>query len=145
MLKPILPLLLCVSLLWISHPATAQTLPSPSTLFKSQISFGSGGGVSGASKTYTIHEDGKVTLKESLTDSVTVLKTLSDFNLKEAFRCANGLKLDKYKFNHPGNLYYFIEYSNPKKKVKSKTVWGSNRHKVAKSVQKFYYKLIKML
>ena len=125
--------------------ASAQSLPSPSTLFKRQLTFGSGGGFAGKTRSYVLHENGEIWVRERVTDSLTLHKTLTEKQTKQFFQSADQLQLDKYKFNNPGNIYYFIEYNNPKKRYKAKVTWGAPKQKVSVYVQRFYNQLSKSI
>ena len=122
---------------------SAQSLPSPSTLFKRQVTFGTGGGFAGTTRSFVLHENGDLWMRERATDSLKLHKTLSDKQTKQFFQSADQLQLEKYKFNSPGNVYYFIEYNNPKKRLKEKVTWGDSKRKVSTYVQRFYNQLIK--
>jgi hypothetical protein len=141
---PKLPFILPLIALLLGCSITfAQSLPSPSTLFKRQISFGSGGGFTGAARVYVLHENGEVFVRERLTDSLKLHKTIEERKVQDFFKSADQLQLDKYKFSHPGNTYYFLEYNNPKKRLKTKITWGDNRQKVSKYVKRLYDQLNK--
>ena len=132
-------------LMWLYTQALSQSLPSPSTLFRRQLTFGSGGGFSGTARSYVLHENGDLWVRERATDSLKLHKTLREKQTKQFFQSADQLQLDKYKFNHPGNVYYFVEYSNPKKRLKQKITWGAPKQKVSVYVQRFYNQLTKTI
>ena len=74
-----------------------------------QLIFGNGGGMSGMVKTYTLLENGQLFHKNSLTEEATELESISKKEAKTCFADLEQLSLSEMNFDHPGNMYYFLE------------------------------------
>lgn len=104
-----------------------------------QLIFGSGGGVSGGTVSYILLENGQLFKLNSLLKDTVALQKLSKKEAKDLFRELEELHIEQIDFNHPGNLYYFIE--NKQGNKNHRVVWGSNEHPPPSSVKNFYYRL----
>jgi len=104
-----------------------------------QLVFGSGGGISGEVKTYILLENGQVFYNNSLTDTNEEIKSLSKKEATLCFKKMDSLKLEEMNFDHPGNMYYFVE--EVKGEERHRVTWGSNDHEVSESCRKFYKEL----
>jgi len=116
-----------------SQQYTFEDLP------ENQLVFGSGGGITGASDTYVLLENGQLFHTNSLTKEVRELKSISKKEAQLCFVKLEELSLSEMDFNHPGNLYYFLE--EVKNDTKHKVVWGSNDTKVSDDCLNFYKEL----
>ncbi|APQ17692.1 hypothetical protein [Maribacter hydrothermalis] len=108
-----------------------------------QLVFGKGGGVTGAVDTYVLLENGQLFHTNSLTKIEEELKKVSDDYTEEFFGKLEGLQLNNVDFNHPGNVYYFIEDVNADERAK--VVWGSFEHGVNPVYKELYDNLINQL
>ena len=109
---------------------------SKTTEFK-DIKFGEGGGFTGAVTEYEIQTNGDVFRNNSLNKEHTKIKTLTKSDIKEIQSGINKISVDAYSFNHPGNIYYFIETDN------KKITWGDPSFKEPKEVKQLYDQLNK--
>jgi len=121
----------------ISHQFTLDNLP------EKQLIFGKGGGMTGAADTYILLENGQLFHTNSLTKKSEELKSISKNKSDELFLQLEVLQLAEMDFNHPGNIYYFIE--NMKTGTSSKVVWGSMEHEVDPLCKTLYNNLIDQL
>lgn len=99
-----------------------------------EITFGSGGGFTGEVKTYVLHDDGNVTIEDSVIVSVEKEDKLLLFNSAAAIKDSS--------LNSPGNMYYFLEWIS--KEGNQKYVW-SNSTQVSSDVYKLYKQLNSLL
>ncbi len=83
------------------------------------ISYGRGGGFTGATETHIIRGSGSLYhIKAFSTDTVFV-KTANKKTLKEIFLYADSKKLKKIDWNKPGNMTGFIHFYRDERIVKS--------------------------
>ena len=111
---------------------------SKTTEFK-EIKFGEGGGFTGAFTEYEIQTNGDVFRNNSLNKEHTKIKTLDKSDLKQIQNGINKISADDYNFNHPGNIYYFIETDN------KKITWGDPSFSEPKEAKKLYEQLNKII
>lgn len=97
-----------------------------------EISFGSGGGFTGAIKTYKLTADCKLYEGKAELKKIKAKKTLELFN--------QAAELKDIKFNEPGNIYSFIEIKT--KENTNKIVWGFGSKQVDARAIELYRKLI---
>ncbi|WP_273565427.1 hypothetical protein [Maribacter halichondriae] len=105
-----------------------------------RIVFGNGGGITGASDTYVLLENGQLFHTNSLTKETIELEKISKKEAKKCFSKIDSLNLSKMEFEHPGNRYYFIEEIHGDEKVK--VTWGSNDHEIDEGCKEFYKELM---
>ena len=101
-----------------------------------QITIASGGGVTGVWHEYTLKADGQVLHKASNVDTAEVVKTISKSKAKAFFKQIEALKLDEKKMDEPGNMSYYVQFSE-RKKFSHKVQWG-NQKMPSDSVKTFY-------
>ncbi len=112
-----------------------------------QLICGKGGGVTGQVRQYHLFENGTLFVGEGLTDKV--FKKVGKISLRQAnqlFDNYQTLQLGQVNFDHPGNLYKFIELKNGNNK--HRITWGASGQKVNKEVQLFFdlfYRQVKTL
>lgn len=132
-----LTLLFCLFLVTLSscksQQYTIETLPDK------QLVFGRGGGISGEVSTYIILENGQVFHKNSLTQEHSEIKSISKKKAVSYFQKMNSLKLSELNFDHPGNMYYFLEEVNGEER--HRVTWGSNDYEVSSECKDFYKEL----
>ncbi len=104
-----------------------------------QLIFGSGGGFSGSTTSYILIENGQLFKMNSLAGDTIALSDVKRKVTKDLFQEYEKLASQQPYFNHPGNLYYFIEQKNAGKKTR--ITWGDTQHTVPDSVMTFYQKL----
>lgn len=108
---------------------------TPTDYPKSQVSFGSGGGITGAVNETFIFDNGKVFSKNGLDTNYVAIKTLKNQVVKQIFNNVEFLKLKEINVNKPGNMYNFIRIKD--KDVDHQIVW-SGQDVVSKEVTNFY-------
>ncbi|MBS1489645.1 MAG: hypothetical protein JSS93_03885 [Bacteroidetes bacterium] len=97
-----------------------------------QVKFGSGGGFTGTIKTYTLTADGR------LLDESKELKKINLNQTLEYFNKANELR--NYTFNHPDNVYSFIEIKTKEKT--NRIVWSFGNTQIDTQASALYNTLI---
>ena len=102
---------------------------------KSQIIFGSGGGITGAVNETFIFDNGKVFSKNGLDSNYVALNTLKSQVVKQVFNNVEFLNLKEINVNKPGNMYNFIRIKD--KDVDHQIVW-SGQDAVSKEITNFY-------
>lgn len=113
-----------------SQQHTTEQLPDK------QLVFGSGGGFSGANDAYVLLENGQVFHFNPLTETYTSLKNIQKKEAINFFKILKTLELSQTDFNHPGNLYYFLEEVNGAEK--HRVTWGSNDNEVDQEISTLY-------
>ncbi len=104
------------------------------------ITFGSGGGFTGAVTTFSILPDGKVVKTNSMKPNESkVVKTLSAGQLAKVKDDLKNAKVNSLNFNHPGNLYFFVSSGS------NKLTWGSNDHQIPSEIQKVYDEMMQLV
>ena len=104
-----------------------------------QLSFGSGGGFTGAKKEYILLENGQLFYKNSLVDTLQEMPAIKSGQARKIFRELSALTLDTVKFNHPGNTYRYICHRRPG--TEDRVTWGDLQHQVSPEIAAFYKKL----
>jgi len=107
------------------------------------IRFGSGGGITGNTVSYSLYPNGKVWKSQSLKRDSVMLNKLPKSKVKELYLMVNSAGLDTVLMNQPGNLFYFIDIE--KKNETNKLVWGRNGTTPPVEVLKVYDKLTKSI
>lgn len=115
---------------------TADNLPTK------QLRWGNGGGFVGKEKTYILLENGQVFNRDMANNASELPKTKAR-KAKALFKSAESLGLAKLDFNHPGNVYYFIEFQEGD--VVNRIAWGDPSIPVDKSIAAFYAELETLL
>lgn len=113
---------------------TSDNLP------EKQLLFGSGGGMSGASDTYTLLENGQLFHTNSLTDETKALSKVSKAKAKYYFKQLFDISFSEIQFDHPGNRYYFLEDRNGD--ARHRIVWGSTENEVPAACTTLYQELV---
>jgi hypothetical protein len=107
------------------------------------ITIGNGGGFSGSVTIFKITPDGKVLKGKGLVE----IKYAEYGKLKKrkvsTFIKSISKQTSSLNFNHPGNLYYFLSYSEDGKE--RKVIWGDSSHSVNESIQKLYDDIVASL
>ena len=131
----ILKLLLLLSL-WNCKPQqyTFGNLP------QRQLVFGSGGGITGGSDSYILLENGQLFHTNSFTRESEELPSVGREKAGKFFSELTQLQLAKMDFNHPGNLYYFLESVDGD--IVHRVTWGSNDYEAPASCKTLYKKLV---
>lgn len=101
-----------------------------------QITVASGGGFTNLWHQYTLQADGQLIHKVSNVDSSMVLKTISKSKTRHFFKQIEALKLGEHPQNEPGNMSYYVQFSE-RKKFSHKVQWGDSKMP-ADSIKTFY-------
>ena len=94
------------------------------------VRIGNGGGFAGIETTYTAYRNGQ------LEQGGKVIARLKEEDIDQFISNIHILNLDAIDWNHPGNLYKFIEYTLHGKT--HKITWDSNAPDVNNSLNLFY-------
>ena len=116
---------------------------TPTSYHDRQLIIGSGGGVTGAIKEYAVFENGQLFINKGVKGDWRELKSVSGRTVRKIFSKAESLGLDELKFNHPGNMSYYLIYKNGKKSNEVK--WGDANNQVPPEIAAFYQELIREL
>ena len=108
-----------------------------------QITIASGGGITGVWHEYTLKPDGQVLHKASNVDTAAVVKTISKSKAKAFFKQIEALKLNQNKMDEPGNMSYYVQFSE-RKKFSHKVQWG-DKTMPSDSVKTFYYGFMELV
>jgi len=128
-----------ILLLIIIQFGCKSALLPPDKYQSAQISFGSGGGFSGEFHEYTLLDDGRLFKKSRDGMSFEELKSVDKKLTKQIFDNITTFGIDKYQYNQPQNLYYFLAYSAHGET--NKIVWsGQPENKLA--IVNSIYKLL---
>lgn len=129
--------LACSTLACNSSKYTTENLPEP------QLIFGNGGGITGATNSYILLENGQLFQKNSLTDSTKEVTPISKKQAKLLYQQVQELKIDSLEFNHPGNRYFFIQHLQ--EGTRHELTWGDMNHKIPKEIETFYKSLFEIV
>lgn len=111
---------------------TADNLPPQ------QLRWGSGGGVVGKETTYTLLNNGQI-FKKGLKEPNTEAAKTKSKTAAEIFKAAAALDIAKLEFNHPYNLYSFLEWQDGD--VVQRIVWGDPAFPVGEGVKEVFDRL----
>ncbi len=127
-------LLATATLFWFcKHPKYgAGNFPSE------QLRWGSGGGFTGRENSFTLFENGQIFKMEGKDLVVEVDKTKAG-KAKKLVERADKLELAKMDFQHPSNLYYFLEYQEDD--MVQRITWGDPKFPVNEQVKALYDEL----
>ncbi len=109
---------------------------------KSDLIFGSGGGITGATNEYILKYDGVINKLNSLTNETTQVTTISAKDAKALFRDFLSNGLDTLNFSVPGNMSQFIGFKNDS--ITHKIIWGGDANP-PENAKKMYDKLIHII
>jgi hypothetical protein len=94
------------------------------------IRIGNGGGFAGIETTFTVYRNGQ------FEQSGKMMASLKEEDVEQFISNIHILNLDAINWNHPGNLYKFIEYSLNGKI--HKITWDSNAPDINNNLNLFY-------
>lgn len=121
-----------------------NTAGLPTTYTGRQIRVGSGGGVTGFATTYYLLENGKLFGRRSRDTTFTFIGQQTATNTRRVFSVAESkCKIKTAKFDHPGNVYTFIEWK--KGKQEHKVSWGAAGKVVPANYRQFYNSFMAMI
>lgn len=135
------PFLLLITGLLVCGTSCVPVQHTLGSLPDEQLRMGSGGGFSGARKEYILLKNGQAFLTEAVGSRQDTLE-LQAFTRREGrdlFHRLDSLRLHKYDFNYPGNMYYFIRQTD--EKVDHTVQWGDPRWEVRPDIERFFREL----
>ncbi len=127
---------LFASLITIMSFSCKSTKYTPTDFPDAQITFGSGGGFTGAVTNYTLLENGQLFKRSSLNKEFLALHKIKSDVVEQMFKNYEFLKIGEETINDPGNLYYFIQFKDKDKK-EHKITWN-DQSVVDEKVKSFY-------
>ena len=98
------------------------------TYKKSQIVFGSGGGITNLVNEYRLLENKKLYHKKNTDSTFTDLGKQNMNTVKLLFVKTKVLFADTTTMHNPGNRYYFLKFSNNKQT--KEIVWGGSKENI---------------
>ena len=101
-----------------------------------QLVIGNGGGFTGVQTEYLLLENGQVFEKSSMTDTIKEINSISKKKAQFFFEQVESFQLDSMNFNHPGNMYKYVNLMNEKKE--GRATWGDANFKVSTKVEGCY-------
>ncbi|QMW02923.1 FAD-binding oxidoreductase [Spirosoma foliorum] len=117
---------------------------TPATYKQRQIMVGSGGGITGASTTYYLLENGKLFGKRNRDTNFTYIGQQTAANTKRVFESVEvNAKIKTTKFDNPGNMYKFVQWR--KGKLNYKVAWGAVDKTVPTTYPKIYDSFMAMI
>jgi hypothetical protein len=127
--------LLATTFLWLSCKHTKYTA---SKLPEKQIRWGTGGGFVGKEASHILLENGQIFSRDIVGNTTEDAKTKGK-KAKALFKSLETLGIAKMEFNHPGNMYSFLEFQDGD--MVSRIVWGDKASSVGKPVEDFFSEL----
>ncbi|MFN0215618.1 MAG: hypothetical protein ACKVT2_15280 [Saprospiraceae bacterium] len=127
--------ILATSVLWFSCKQTKYTADK---LSDKQIRWGTGGGFVGKESAQILCDNGQI-FNRDIMGTVLLSGKTKGKKAKTLFKTAEELGLAKLEYNHPGNIYYFIELLEGD--MVSRVVWGDKKYPVEKSINDLFEEL----
>ncbi|MBK9338149.1 MAG: hypothetical protein IPM98_17025 [Lewinellaceae bacterium] len=119
------------------HPKyTADNLPDE------HLRFGNGGGFTGVETTFTLLENGQLFKSTSAMPQAVALKNCNRKTADNLLDTAEDLGLLKLDFDHPGNIYKFIEFTDDGQT--RRITWGDPAHPVDEKIKGLYEQLVQL-
>lgn len=131
------------SLILFLLPNCKRTLYTPQDASENHIRFGSGGGFTGATTTFTLMDNGQLFRHESLTDSISNLPGLKRKVYKALFKDLSQIDTSLLGAQQPGNRYYFLEWVQAEQLTR--TTWGAADYQPPQEVKSIYEKLMEIV
>ncbi|MVM40631.1 FAD-binding oxidoreductase [Spirosoma sp. HMF3257] len=121
-----------------------STAGTPATYKLRQIIVGNGGGITGASTTYYLLENGKLFGRRNRDVAFTYIGQQTAANTKRVFRSVEvNCKIKMTRFDNPGNIYKFVQWR--KGKLDYKVTWGAADKTVPANYPKVYDSFMAMI
>jgi len=139
MKKTLIPLTVLFSAILLIAACKPSKYASPEAFKGNKISWGTGGGFSNITTTYSLLPNGQLFKKSSGDGSVVEMPAVSKGQAKKVFDMIKGIDLMNMSFNKPGSLSQFIEFATPA--GSNKVVFGDESNKPDQSVLDLYTQL----
>lgn len=122
-------------------PATGD-VPAGDVPTGQTLTFGSGGGFTGAVTTYVLHPDGRLyrTKTYNATEGPELIGKLDGQMTAGFFKKAAGLLARTPAFHHPDNQYFFVKLGAGE--AQPSITWGAPEHPAPAGVEAFYQELM---
>lgn len=133
------PLILLASLLFVLSSCKTY---SPDTYTEQQLIFGEGGGFTGEVSTYILLDNGRLFKQVGKDKQYELLQKVPGKMYKSVFQKVREMELMQKEFDHPGNLYKFIEIQEGAEK--HTITWGDPNHEVDSSIGDLYQTLLSL-
>lgn len=104
-----------------------------------RITFGTGGGFTGATIEHCILPTGEVFVKSNRMKAYNPTKSIDKKVAEQMFANFTALGLDKEMIDDPGNMYYFI--AQEINGVNHKLTWGAENEQASANAKKFFMTL----
>ncbi len=111
---------------------------APGAFPDKQLRWGSGGGIVGRESIFTLLENGQI-FKAEPGGQLTELPKTGARQAKAIFKTATTLDLIKLDFQHPGNVYDFLEYQEGS--VIQRITWGDQKYPVDAKIKDLFAQL----
>jgi hypothetical protein len=131
----ILLALFATAFLWFACKTTKY---APGNFPDRQLRWGNGGGIVGKETTYTLLDNGQIFVREQGGQLTETGKTKGK-NAKTFYEMIGTFGLDTLDFQHPGNVYGFIEVLNGD--AVKRISWGAKDQPVDPKIKDFYDQL----
>ena len=119
---------------------SSQDLFIPDQYEGEYITFGNGGGITGAVTQFYILKDGR-TFKKITSDSLHMIGKMDKKVCDQQFEGYYTWGINEMKINDPGNRYFFIDYN----KSNNKLTWGGNHDQAPDILIAFHANLSRLV
>lgn len=108
------------------------------------LTFGSGGGFTGAVTTYTLYPDGQLHRAKTFRDQPELIARLDRKLAAGFFKKAADLLSRTEPFHHPGNQYFFVKLGTPEavNDAQNAATWGAAGYPAPAGLEAFYEELM---
>ena len=137
----ILPAISCFAIALFFFSCKAQKF-TPADYPDKQLRFGSGGGFTGETKAFVLLDNGQLFSHDIKEDSFTRLNKVGRKVCKSLFAEADSLGLVSKAYDHPGNMYYFVEIAA--EEGKNRITWGGDGPALEGAYPALYKTLMKL-
>jgi hypothetical protein len=121
--------------------ACHSTKFSADKLPERQVVFGTGGGFTGETNAQILLENGQMFRKSSLFKGPPIeLKSIKKRKAKSFFKATEELDLASFEFEHPGNIYQFLELHGDSASI-VRVSWGDEKYPVNQKIKDLYIAL----
>jgi hypothetical protein len=126
-------------LLLLGLPGCQAGKYPPGALPERQLRFGGGGGFAGAYEEYVLLENGQLFYRNAVEKPLTELPAIRRSVTRELWQQAEALPFAAMEFEHPGNLYHFLEWRDGA--AARRLTWGDPAWPVDPKVRTLYEEL----
>lgn len=116
---------------------------TPATYSKRMIMVGSGGGFTGFVTTYTFLDNGQLFMQTSTDKDPKEMTRQKKKQAKEMFRMMDAMDIQNSEFQHPGNMYTFVQLQEGKEAFR--IIWGDDGYQAPEPAQALYDSMMVMI